>query len=70
MAGKKPHVPYRDSILTQLLQNSLGGNAKMLMFVNVSPNEENVGQSLCSLNFADTANKTHVGTAQRQATKM
>jgi kinesin family protein 15 len=35
--GKQRHVPYRDSRLTYLLQESLGGNAKTVMIANVSP---------------------------------
>ncbi|CAM0949200.1 unnamed protein product [Alopecurus aequalis] len=46
--GKKTHVPYRDSKLTFLLQDSLGGNSKTLIIANVSP-------SLCTLKFAQRA---------------
>jgi hypothetical protein len=39
--GKKKHIPYRDNKLTMLMEDSLGGNAKTLMFVNVSPADYN-----------------------------
>ena len=37
--GKQRHIPYRDSRLTFLLQDSLGGNAKMAMICAISPAE-------------------------------
>ncbi|AQK49208.1 Di-glucose binding with Kinesin motor domain-like protein [Zea mays] len=42
---------YRNSKLTQLLKDSLSGDSKTLMFVQISPNENDVGETLCSLNF-------------------
>ena len=45
-------VPYRNNKLTQLMQDSLGGNAKTLMFVNISPADYNRDETLTSLLYA------------------
>ncbi|KAG1754309.1 kinesin-domain-containing protein [Suillus lakei] len=49
------HVPYRDSKLTRLLQDSLGGNAHTLMIACVSPTEWNVGETVNTLKYANRA---------------
>ena len=48
---KIPHIPYRDSKLTRLLQESLGGNSKTHLIINVSPSELNESETLSSLRF-------------------
>ena len=54
--GKKGgHIPYRDSKLTRLLQDSLGGNTKTLMIASVSPADDNYDETLTTLRYAARA---------------
>lgn len=46
------HIPYRGSPLTMLLKDSLGGNAKTVMFANVGPSDKNASESISTLRFA------------------
>merc|ERR1719199_872002 len=48
-------IPYRNHKLTQLMQDSLGGSAKTLMFVNISPSSSNVEETVQSLKYASRA---------------
>eukprot|EP01059_Diplonema_ambulator_P015028 TRINITY_DN26115_c0_g1_i1.p1 TRINITY_DN26115_c0_g1~~TRINITY_DN26115_c0_g1_i1.p1 ORF type:complete len:1197 (+),score=518.41 TRINITY_DN26115_c0_g1_i1:30-3593(+) len=52
---KKLHVPYRDSKLTRLLQDTLGGNASTVMIACISPADTNIEESLNTLKYANRA---------------
>ena len=53
--GKTHHIPYRDSKLTRLLQDSLGGNTKTIMIAAVSPANYNYDETLSTLRYANRA---------------
>lgn len=65
-AKEGSHIPYRNSRLTYLLQYSLGGNSKTLMFVMVSPLQAHLQETITSLKFATKVHNTHIGTAKKQ----
>ncbi|XP_063632324.1 kinesin-like protein KIF3A [Cydia splendana] len=62
--GKSTHIPYRNSKLTRLLQDSLGGNSKTVMIATIGPAESNYVETISTLRYANRAknieNKTHV----------
>ncbi|XP_054938834.1 kinesin-like protein KIF17 [Physeter macrocephalus] len=53
--GRCKHIPYRDSKLTRLLQDSLGGSTKTLMVACLSPADNNYGETLSTLRYANRA---------------
>jgi kinesin family protein 3/17 len=57
LVGRKPHVPYRDSPLTQLLMDSLGGHSKTVMFATIAPSIHHVRETISTLRFAGCAKK-------------
>ncbi|XP_067275066.1 kinesin-like protein KIFC3 isoform X3 [Pseudorasbora parva] len=61
LRSKHSHVPFRNSRLTYLLQDSLSGDSKTLMMVQVSPLESNVSESVCSLKFAQRVRTVEIG---------
>lgn len=53
--AKSQHIPYRDSKLTRLLQDSLGGNTKTVMIAAISPADYNYEETLSTLRYASRA---------------
>jgi len=54
---QRNHIPYRDSKLTRLLEDSLGGNCKTTMMAMISPSFDSFSESLSTLKFATRAKK-------------
>jgi kinesin family protein C2/C3 len=65
LGRSQAHVPYRNSKLTFLLQDSLSASARVLMFVNVTPCLASAGESQCSLNFAGRCRAVQLGAAKK-----
>ena len=57
LSEKKKHVPYRESVLTWLLKDSLGGNSRTWVLAAVSPADDSVEETLSTLRWADRARK-------------
>lgn len=55
LAENSSHIPYRDSKLTRLLQDSLGGNSKTIMIANIGPSEYNYSETITTLRYAHRA---------------
>ncbi|KAE8598010.1 hypothetical protein XENTR_v10016675 [Xenopus tropicalis] len=55
--GKNKFVPYRDSVLTWLLKDNLGGNSKTAMIATISPAADNYEETLSTLRYADRAKR-------------
>lgn len=53
--GKSTHVPYRDSKLTRILQESLGGNSRTTLIINCSPSSYNDAETVSTLRFGERA---------------
>ncbi|CAA7053253.1 unnamed protein product [Microthlaspi erraticum] len=64
LSQKNNHIPYRNSKLTQLLQDSLGGQAKTLMFIHISPEIDALGETLSTLKFAERVATVELGAAR------
>ena len=63
IATKSIHIPYRESKLTHLLKDSLGGNSKCLFVIQISPAINDISESISTLNFGIRVSKTEKGKA-------
>ncbi|XP_053470273.1 kinesin-like protein KIF25 [Ictalurus furcatus] len=66
LAEQRPHVPYRNSKLTHLLQDSIGGDAKLLVMLCVSPTQHFLSETLQSLGFGYRARQVQRHTPHRK----
>ena len=57
IASKNPYIPYRESKLTHLLKDSLGGNSKTLLVIQVSPDPKDFAETVSTLQFGTRVNK-------------
>ena len=64
LAQKSPHVPYRNSKSTQLLQDSLGGKAKTLMFMHISSEPDAYAETISTLKSAERVASVELGAAR------
>ena len=60
LAQKKKYVPYKDSKLTRILEDSLKGNSSIYLIATISPNEKNIDETYHTLKFADRAHSIMV----------
>ena len=68
LADKKKHVPFRDSKLTRILEDSVGGNCKTSLLVCCSPAAESCGETLNALEFASRAMKVETTATLNECT--
>merc|ERR1712156_408849 len=62
---KEKFIPYRNSTLTDLMANALGGNAKTIMFINCCPASAHAFETVSSLKFAKRVGKVELGQAKK-----
>ena len=65
LQASEQHIPFRDSKLTYLLRNSLGGDSKTLAIVCCSPHQSHFNESLNSIRFAAKASKVELKESNR-----
>ncbi|XP_039110093.1 kinesin-like protein KIFC2 isoform X2 [Hyaena hyaena] len=65
LRARRPHVPFRDSQLTRLLQPALGPGAAAVLLLQISTRPEDLGETVCSLKFAERVGQVELGPARR-----
>ncbi|XP_066235865.1 kinesin-like protein KIFC2 isoform X1 [Saccopteryx leptura] len=66
LRAHRPHVPFRDSQLTRLLQPALGPGATAVLLLQISTRPEDLGETVCSLKFAERVGQVELGPARRR----
>ncbi|KAH9259974.1 hypothetical protein BASA81_001734 [Batrachochytrium salamandrivorans] len=69
LGAKSQHVPFRDSKLTYLLQDSMGAQNKVMMIVQTAPTQFNSQESMCTLLFGSSARSVQLGRAEARSSK-
>ncbi|XP_043735539.1 kinesin-like protein KIFC2 isoform X11 [Cervus elaphus] len=64
LRARRPHVPFRDSQLTRLLQPALGPGATAVLLLQISTRPEDLGETVCSLKFAERVSRVELGPAR------
>eukprot|EP00891_Asterochloris_glomerata_P003861 jgi/Astpho2/3861/e_gw1.00062.13.1_t len=67
LASKQGHIPFRNSKLTQLLQDSLCGQAKAMMFMHIAPEASSHGESTSTLAFGSRVSEVTLGQAKKNS---
>eukprot|EP00232_Nephroselmis_pyriformis_P003606 CAMPEP_0182909502 /NCGR_PEP_ID=MMETSP0034_2-20130328/35782_1 /TAXON_ID=156128 /ORGANISM="Nephroselmis pyriformis, Strain CCMP717" /LENGTH=962 /DNA_ID=CAMNT_0025045759 /DNA_START=420 /DNA_END=3305 /DNA_ORIENTATION=- len=65
LVEKRNHIPFRNSKLTQLLQDSLGGRSKVMMFAHVTPDANALSETVSTLQFASRVKAVELGQAKQ-----
>ncbi|XP_060053220.1 kinesin-like protein KIFC2 isoform X1 [Erinaceus europaeus] len=66
LRARRPHIPFRDSQLTRLLQPALGPGATAVLLLQISTRPEDLGETVCSLKFAERVGQVELGPARRR----
>ncbi|NP_001403225.1 kinesin-like protein KIFC2 isoform X2 [Mus musculus] len=66
LRARRPHVPFRDSQLTRLLQPALCAGTTAVLLLQISTRAEDLGETICSLKFAERVGQVELGPARRR----